>query len=78
MPKFAKLIELKEEEQVLLTIDFSDEDDVYEVSIRTDVNGMSASAKLGFKEEQKAKDMMKSYAPEDAKKFREQMVVLLT
>ena len=77
MSKFAKLIELEGGEQVLLTVNYNDEDDNYEVKVRTDLNGATASIKLGFNEEDKALGILEKYTKKDATKYREQMVEML-
>lgn len=78
MSRFAKLIELENDEQVLLTLNYNDEDDNYEVEIRTDLEGVTASIKLGYDEEFKALETLKKYEKEDAEKYRQQMVTMLT
>lgn len=78
MSKFAKLIELENDEQVLLTVDYNDEDDMYEVAIRTDFEGLVASIKLRFKEENKALETLKKYNEDSAVKFRQQMETMFT
>ena len=78
MSKFAKLIELGNDEQVLLTLNYNDEDDIYEVEIRTDLEGVAASMKLGYDEEFKALETLKKYGKGDAEKYRQQMVTMLT
>jgi hypothetical protein len=77
MARFAKIIELDNDEQVLLTVDYNDEDDNYEVNIRTDLKGVSASIKLGFKEESKASSMLEKYKKTDATEFRKRMETML-
>ena len=77
MSKFAKLIELEDGEQVLLTVNYNDEDDNYEVKVRTDLNGATASIKLGFNEEDKALKLLEKYTKKDATKYRKQMVEML-
>jgi len=78
MSKFAKLIELENDEQVLLTLNYNDEDDIFEVEIRTDLKDVTASIKLGFDEEEKALNMLEIYTEHSAIKFRQQMVTMLT
>jgi hypothetical protein len=78
MSKFAKLIELEDGEQVLLTLNYNDEDDNYEVEVRTDLEGVTASIKLGFNKEDKALKVLDRYSKEDALKYRNQMVTMLT
>ena len=76
MSIFAKLIELEKKEQVLLTLNYNDEDN-YEVEIRTDLEGVTASMKLEFDEEEKAINMLEKYTNESAIKYRNEMVKML-
>lgn len=73
MAKFAKLVELKNNEQVLLTVNYNDEEDNYEVAIRTDFEGCVAQIKLGFDSEEKAVNVIETYTAEQALKFRSEM-----
>jgi len=78
MSKFAKLIELENSEQVLLTLNYKDEDDNFEVEVRTDLEGVTVSIKLGFDEEEKALNMLEKYTEKSAIKYRNEMVKMLT
>jgi hypothetical protein len=78
MGKFAKLIELDNNEQVLLTVDYNDENDNYDVVIRTDLDGITPSIKLGFETEEKALSVMENYTAETALKFRHEMLSMLS
>ena len=78
MAKFAKLIELDNDEQVLLTVNYNDEDDNFEVFIRTDFEGCAAQIKLGFDSEEKANKVIETYSQEQAVKFRSKMVAMLS
>ena len=78
MAKFAKLIELENDEQVLLTVNYNDDDDNFEVFIRTDLNGCVAQIKLGFDSEEKANKVLETYSKEQAVKFRSEMVAMLS
>jgi len=77
MAKFAKLIEL-DNEQVLLTVNYNDDDDNYEVAIRTDLEGCVAQIKLGFDSEENANKVIETYSQEQAVKFRSEMVAMLS
>ena len=77
MAKFARLIEIENDEQVLLTIEYNDEDDKYEVAIRTDLDGITAQIKLGFAEEEQAVIAMNKYGQPNAQAFREEMEKML-
>ena len=78
MAKFAKLIELDNDEQVLLTVNYNDEDDNFEVFIRTDLEACVAQIKLGFDNEEKANKVLETYSQEQAVKFRSEMVAMLS
>lgn len=78
MAKFAKLIELDNDEQVLLTVNYNDDDDNFEVFIRTDLEGCVAQIKLGFDSEEKANKVLETYSQEQAVKFRTEMVAILS
>ena len=78
MAKFAKLIELDNDEQVLLTVNYNDDDDNYEVAIRTDLEGCVVQIKLGFDSEEKANKVIETYSQEQAVKFRSKMVATLS
>lgn len=78
MAKFAKLIELDNDEQVLLTVNYNDDDDNFKVFIRTDLEGCVAQIKLGFDSEEKANKVLETYSQEQAVKFRSKMVAMLS
>lgn len=78
MAKFAKLIELDNDEQVLLTVNYNDDDDNFQVFIRTDFEGCVAQIKLGFDSEEKANKVLETYSQEQAVKFRAEMVAMLS
>ena len=77
MAKFAKIIELKNENQVLLTIDYDDDEDNFKVKIRTDLDGCVAQISLGFETEEKATNLLNIYSEEKAILFREEMEKML-
>jgi len=76
MTRFAKLIEIENNEQVLLTVNFNNELDNYEVSIRTDFEGCAAEIKLGFDSEEKAQNVLETYSYEQAVKFRNEIIAM--
>lgn len=78
MSKFAKLIELENDEQVLLTLNYNNEGDTFEVEVRTDLEGVTASIIIGFYVEEKALNMIEKYNEDMAIKHRQQMVTILT
>jgi len=73
--KFAKLFDLENDEQVLLTSNYNSEDDEYEIEVRTDFKGLSAKITMSFTSEKKAKKAMESYNNDNAIAFRSQMKV---
>jgi len=78
MSRFAKIIELVNNEQVLLFFTYNNENDIYELVIRTDFEGMEASKKLWFKEEKKALEAIENYSQASAIEFSRQMEIMLT
>lgn len=71
--KFAKLFDLENDEQVLLTSNYNEHDDEYEIEVRTDFEGVSAEVKMSFKSEERAQKAMDTYKQENAIAFRSQM-----
>lgn len=70
MGKFAKLISLKEA-QVLLTVDYNDDEDNYTVNIRTDIKGLSFKVGIGGVEsEDEALSVMNNYSLQEARSLR--------
>ena len=78
MSKFAKIIELEDDNQVLLTYSYNDEEDSDELQIRTDVKGTIAKITLGFSSEAKVLRAMENYNLSRAIDFRNQMIKLLS
>lgn len=72
MAKFAKLIELDNEEQVLLTISYNDDKNVFEASVRTDLDGFVVQVTFGFSEGH-ASEFLEHYSKEQAIAFRREM-----
>ena len=80
MANFAKLFNLESNQQVLLTVNFEDDNDkeYYELKVRTNINHVEASIKLGFDTEAEALEAMDKFAQTDAVKFRLEMVGMVT
>jgi len=72
--KFAKLFETSDDSQVLLTMGFNDEQQVPQITIRTDVEGVTATINLSFDNEEKAEQAINDYNQESAEDFRKNMV----
>ena len=77
MGKFAKIIEIDNDEQVLLISEYNNEDDTFDVCITTDVDGTRAQIKLSFEDQDKPSEVIKSYSKEQAITFRKEMEVML-
>jgi hypothetical protein len=77
--KFARIIDLDENTQVLVTrsYDEDEEDGPFLVTVRTDVGGMESSIKAGFMDEDKANYMFDTYGESNAREFYASMVKLL-
>lgn len=73
MPKFAKLIELDKESQVLLYIFYNHEENEFELKIQTMLEGVLVSASLGYDEKEEALEKMEEYSEDMAKEFIEGM-----
>lgn len=76
MARFAKLIELKNNEQLLLVIDFNDSEDIYEISVSTDLDGCRAKLKIGVESLEFAESMLNDYTQEQGELFRAEMLNL--
>ena len=77
MGKFARIIELENDEQVLLTVDYDHGSDEYELKMRTDFGYCFAQVAMGFEEKEQAEKMLLDYTPEQAAKFRSDMSAML-
>ncbi len=78
MAIFTRIFELPNNNQVLLTREYDDEDDAHNVKVRSDINGLQASISLGFDTEEKADKVLKDFTLDQAKNMRNQMMNLLT
>jgi carbamoylphosphate synthase large subunit len=78
MANFAKLIQLEKSEQVLVTMSYNDEDDVYEVLLRTDFDNCVAQIKMGFAKEKEAKEVVSTYTKTQAILFRKEMSTIVS
>jgi len=67
--KFAKLIELKNNNQVLLTIRYNDDEDLYYLDIRTDIDDLTVLVNYPYGSNQDALDVLEAYTEEDANNF---------
>lgn len=74
MPKkFAKLFELDNNIQVLVSKSHNSNENLYEINIRTDFGEMSASATISFEDEGKCCEAIEDYSKENAIAFRNEM-----
>lgn len=77
MGKFARIIELDNDEQVLLTVNYKQDSDEYEVEVRTEFEGSSAKVVTVFKDKEEAEHFMLNLPQEFAVNFRQKMSLLL-
>lgn len=70
MKKFAKLIDLENDEQVLITINYNQESDEYEVIRRTDFIGFTVEIKSIHPSEKDAINALENYSIKQAVVFR--------
>lgn len=73
MAKFARTFELENDQQVLLTLNYNDEDDNYEIEQRTDYLSMVMKIKLGFDTLERAEEVLQIYTKQDAENFIKQI-----
>lgn len=71
--KFAKIIELENNEQVLLLTDYNDDTDKYEIKIMTDFESCRTQIKLSFDTEESVNNILEDYSIEKAILFRKEM-----
>lgn len=77
MGKFAKLIDLENGEQVLLTKSFNEQKKTFKVSVATDFEKAFLEIGGEFFEEHKANEMINNYTKEMAVEFRAVMAALI-
>lgn len=68
--KFAKLFDLEDNEQVLVTVNYDHDSEEHKLCIRTDFESATAEMNLSFSEEIKALKAFDKYTIEDAEKSR--------
>ena len=73
MTKFAKIVELEQDEQVLLTINYNHKDDDWDVVIRTDFEGIATQLTLDFDTKEEAVEVLENYSKKEALELRESM-----
>jgi len=76
MGKFAKIVEL-EDEQVLATIDWCDDDESFKMNVRAEIEGMTITIGFGYVEEHDALDALEKFNEEHAKVIRKDMVKMI-
>ena len=74
--KFAKLFDVGND-QVLLTKDYNEESEEYEIKISTSISDIRCSVKLGFKSEDSRNKGFDNYNEENAKHFQNEIAFLL-
>ena len=76
--KFARIHELPDDEQVLLTVSYDSDSDQYQMTQKTHLNGCEVSISASFTEEEDAVDAMNGYTYERAVDFRQRMIELVS
>lgn len=74
MKKFARLFELSNGNQVLLTLGVNNKTEDHEITIRTDLKGYEVSVIMIFEEYKMADKFMKSYSLKKAIAFRKGVI----
>ena len=69
MAKFAKLFELENDEQVLVTLKFDNQQKTLNLIQRADIYGCVAEIKIVFDTEEKAQAALDSYSVDNANSF---------
>jgi hypothetical protein len=76
--KFAKLFDLEDGSQVVVTLEGEQEDGSFKVGQRTVVDEVSAEVNPGFASEESAQEMFDDYTIEKAKSFHAIVVNMLS
>ena len=74
MAKFAKLYDLSDDNQVLVTTQYNVEDDVHELKFETEHGNLQMSMCLGFKTQSEVEDALKNCIIEDAESIRKKII----
>jgi len=77
MIKFAKIFNLPNNNQVLITIDYEPEEDLTNINVRSEINGVRATMALGYENEDEAKEVFKNFTEPQAISLRNQMQNIL-
>lgn len=73
MKKFARIIDFPDESQMLLTIDYNQEDETHQLTMRCDFDELSMKMGLDFQEEESAQEAMENFTQEQAMLFKTEM-----
>ena len=71
--KFAKLFDLEDNEQVLVTVNYDDDSESHKLCIRTEFEKATAEMSLSYSEEKMALDALEKYTIDDAEKSRRKL-----
>lgn len=74
MPKFARIIELENEEQVVITVEYDSVEDCFKTVIMTDTEDCTAKMKHGFSTREGAMNLLNSYSIEQARDLRKLLI----
>lgn len=77
MSKFAKLFEINDRDQVLVTVGENNDEDKFELVQRTDIDGLVLQMAIGFKTEEAMDAALVDYNLDNAQKFYEAVKTLL-
>lgn len=77
MSKFAKIFNLPNDNQVLITIDYDSEEDVTNITARSEINKMNTSMALGYENHDEAKEVFENFTESQAVTLRNQMQNIL-
>lgn len=78
MEIFAKTFKINDNQQVLLTKNYNDEDECYELEQRTDYLGMVMKIKLRFDDVEAHNQAFRNYNKQDASNFIQQIKNLVS
>lgn len=76
--KFARLFELENDEQVLLTVMYDTDNETHILTITSIFGGVSGEMKIEFNEKEDAITVMNDYTLDNAISFREKIGELIT
>lgn len=70
MGKFAKVFDLDNGDQVLVSVHYDDQEDKHKLVMRTDIDGIELEIKLGYEKEDHALKILEGFSQKEAEDFR--------